>query len=297
MHRMLGSWKWLPTFRAVAEQQHLTRAAKQLGVRPSAVSRMLRLLEADLGQPLFARVGRNIQLNPAGEQLLQGVRSAMRLVDDSLSAIAEDRFVGPLYVASSEPVTRSYLLPALDQLRREHPHLVPWVQGGPTDQASGLLLRGGLDLAIRCDAPPPRAQLEVVRLGSISAGIYAGQGHPLGRARKVSLADVLAHPFVHHQAERSYGPWWPAEYRRQIAISVPDADLAAELCSAGQLLAALPEVVASQHGRKGHASLRPLAVEVLRPIAVYAERREQLDLPGPAEALIAALRQQFAAGA
>ena len=119
--RLTSLWAWLPTFRAVAEEQHVSRAARQLGVSPSAVSRMLGLLEDDIGQPLFNRVGRRIQLNAAGEHLLSGVRSAMRLVDESLSLVAGSQFVGAVVVSSAEPVTRGFLLPALDELREAHP--------------------------------------------------------------------------------------------------------------------------------------------------------------------------------
>ncbi len=92
--RLSSLWGWLPTFRAVAEAEHVSRAAEALGVSPSAVSRMVGLLEDDVGQPLFNRVGRSIRLNDAGQHLLRGVRSAMRLVDESLAVIAGEQFVG-----------------------------------------------------------------------------------------------------------------------------------------------------------------------------------------------------------
>ena len=46
-------WNWLPTFRAVAETEHVARAAEILHVSPPAVSRTIKLLEDHLGTKLF----------------------------------------------------------------------------------------------------------------------------------------------------------------------------------------------------------------------------------------------------
>jgi DNA-binding transcriptional LysR family regulator len=73
----------------------------------------------------------------------------------------------------------------------------------------------------------------------------------------------------------------------------------AEVCAKGELLAALPDVVAARHRAAG-LELRRLPLEVVRPTEVYAVWREQLDTPGRAEALVEAVRAQMgcvAAGA
>jgi DNA-binding transcriptional LysR family regulator len=80
-------WPWIPTFRAVAEREHLSQAARALGVSPSAVSRTIGLLEQEVGQPLFARVGRRVELNAAGRHLLLAVRSATREVEEALTVL------------------------------------------------------------------------------------------------------------------------------------------------------------------------------------------------------------------
>lgn len=53
-------------FRAVAHEGNLTRAAKALNVAPSALSTQIRLLERQLGQPLFLRQGKSLLLTEAG---------------------------------------------------------------------------------------------------------------------------------------------------------------------------------------------------------------------------------------
>ena len=98
--RIVQFWNWLPAFRAVAETQHLPSAASQLGVSPQALSRTIKLLEEELDADLFHRVGRQLRLSDAGEELLSSVRDAMRRVDDGLGRIEPGELRGRLRIAS-----------------------------------------------------------------------------------------------------------------------------------------------------------------------------------------------------
>jgi DNA-binding transcriptional LysR family regulator len=292
--RLLGLWSWLPTFRAVAEQEHVSRAARELAVSPSAVSRMLSLLEADVGQTLFNRVGRSVKLNAAGRELLAGVRSAMRLVEESLRRVDGTELIGPVHIASAEPVTRAFLMPALAELRARHPALVPDVRVSREADVPRLILQGQLDVAF-VRLPIAREQLSIERLGELGASVYAGRGHPLFGKTRTTIAEVIEHPFVTIEAEQSPGgAWWPVAHRRKVAISVEALDFAAELCATGDLLAVLPDVVAERYRRDWGADLHRLPLGVVRSAEVFAVWREQLVLPGRADAVVEAVRRRFA---
>ncbi|HZO15150.1 MAG TPA: LysR family transcriptional regulator [Polyangiaceae bacterium] len=292
--RLQGLWAWLPTFRAVAEEEHVSRAAEAIGVSPSAVSRMLGLVEAEVGQPLFNRVGRSVKLNAAGRQLLEGVRNAMRMVDESLRRVDGTELVGPVRIASAEPVTRAFLMPALAELRVRHPELVPDVRVAREADVPQLLLQGQLDVAF-VRLPIAREQLSILRLGELGVSVYAARGHPLYGVTRCRIADAVAHPFVTIGAEQSPGgAWWPVAYRRKVAISVEALDFAAELCATGELLAVLPDVVAERYRRDWGADLHRLPLNVVRSAEVFAVWREQLELPGRADAVVEAVRRRFA---
>jgi DNA-binding transcriptional LysR family regulator len=293
--RLTSLWSWLPTFRAVAEHQHVSRAAEQLGVSPSAVSRMIGLLEDDVGQPLFERAGRSIHLNAAGEHLLSGVRSAMRLVDESLAVMAGKQFVGRVRVASAEPVTRLFVLPALAALRARHPALVAEIRSVSEADVATLLLSGQLDVVFARHALR-HEQLSTQRMGELNAGVYAGSGHPLCRSKKkLRPTDLLSHAFVTLLAEHTPGAsGWPAGYRRQVAMTVETVDVAAELCAQGEMLAVLPDVVAARYRRQG-GELARLPFDAVKPSELFASWRKRLELPGRAEAVVDAVKAQFEA--
>src|SRR5688500_10075226 len=100
LRRLYRVWNWLPAFRAVAETEHLPTASDMLHVTPSALSRSIKQLEEELGQPLFRRVGRRLELSPAGEELLHALRDSMSRLDRGLSAASTSQFIGPVRISA-----------------------------------------------------------------------------------------------------------------------------------------------------------------------------------------------------
>ena len=69
--------KTLRLFVAVCDHQNMARAAEQAHIEPSAISKRIAQLEADLGAPLLLRSRRGVQPTPAGEALLEHARSVL----------------------------------------------------------------------------------------------------------------------------------------------------------------------------------------------------------------------------
>src|SRR2546425_13024619 len=78
----------LAVFLAVAEERSFTRAAKRLGVSPSAMSHAMRGLEEDIGVRLLSRTTRSVAPTDAGERLLARLRPALHDVQDVLDELA-----------------------------------------------------------------------------------------------------------------------------------------------------------------------------------------------------------------
>jgi LysR family transcriptional regulator, nitrogen assimilation regulatory protein len=75
--------KQLRTFIRIAEVGSLSQASDRLGVAQPALSRQIKLLETEIGVPLFARHGRGMRLTEAGHQLLEQVGAPLRQLERS----------------------------------------------------------------------------------------------------------------------------------------------------------------------------------------------------------------------
>src|SRR5262245_40885300 len=245
LRRLTEFWNWLPAFRAVAETEHLPTAAKELRLSPSSLSRSIHLLERNLGKSLFHREGRRLRLNAAGDEFLAAVRTSLRLVDEGFCAVTHLQEHGPLFLAASEVLSWA-LLPALRQIRAEHPMLVVHLYGQEAaTEAVRLLLRGDLDLALLPE-PVANERLQVERLGTVRNGIYCGPGHPLFNARRPSRKRILEHAFV-ALAPVDAGvalERWPVEIPRRVKAHVTRLQLAVEICATGGALTVLPDPLA-----------------------------------------------------
>src|SRR3546814_19561694 len=81
----------LRTFLHVAELGSLGRAAERLRVAQPALGRQIRLLEEELGVPLFTRHGRGMAPTPAGRILLDRASALLRLVADTRAEVSAER--------------------------------------------------------------------------------------------------------------------------------------------------------------------------------------------------------------
>lgn len=78
----------LEYFVAVAEEQHVTRAAEKLGISQPPLTRQIQALEDELGQPLFERRGRGIVLTEFGRYF---AAKASAILDHVASVLAESK--------------------------------------------------------------------------------------------------------------------------------------------------------------------------------------------------------------
>jgi DNA-binding transcriptional LysR family regulator len=291
LRRVMRLWDWLPAFRAVAETEHLTNAAHQLHVTPPAVSRTLKVLEDDLGQALFERRGRGLQLNPAGARLLSAVRTAMRVVHDAVQDV-EGGLQLDVTIASAGVFTVTGLCPMLDRLAASHPNVRPRVLTAALSDPAGGLLQGHLDLVFTSSALF-REGLQTVPLAKVTTGVYCARGHPLFGRDDADRDEIALHPFVAPPNDANGSPidGWPGEWRRKVVLEVDRQAIGIDVASSGRLLAVLPDLMV-----RSHPELWRLPIDVPSTTAVFALHRETVSAPGPIEIAVAHARDALRSG-
>jgi DNA-binding transcriptional LysR family regulator len=135
-------------FQVAARHLSFTRAAQELCVTQSAISREIKTLEEQLGQPLFHRVNRALQLTHAGEDLYRATTEALALIDAATSRLAgSDRTVA---VTTITALASTWLVPRLMRFNRLNPGID--VRIAATNDAVDIE-RENLDVAIRYVLP------------------------------------------------------------------------------------------------------------------------------------------------
>ena len=106
------------TFLHIAELHSFSRTARQLGYSQSAVSSQIAQLEAELGAPLFDRVGKTVRLTSAGETFLGYARTLLTTAEQAQAALQPAKQIsGSLRIALADSVCSTFL-PGL--LKRYH---------------------------------------------------------------------------------------------------------------------------------------------------------------------------------
>ena len=109
----------------VAREQSFTKAALQLGVSQSTLSRTVTALENKLGMLLLNRTTRSVSTTEAGQHLLNLVAPKLEEIDAELLAVAElrDKPVGTVRISATDYAANQYVWPKLQMLLTEHPEL------------------------------------------------------------------------------------------------------------------------------------------------------------------------------
>jgi DNA-binding transcriptional LysR family regulator len=79
----------LEIIRAIADSGSFTAAGHKLHVSQSAISRQILLLEEELGEAVFHRIGRRVRITPAGAALLQLSHRVFQDLQDTVAAIGD----------------------------------------------------------------------------------------------------------------------------------------------------------------------------------------------------------------
>lgn len=110
-------------FEAVARHSSFTKAADELNVTQSAVSKQVKNLEESLGFSLFERQHRGVQLTLAGRELLDGTQPLLRSLETTVSRIRQRRHERAVTIVCTQAVGHYWLFPRLVEFHKKYPSI------------------------------------------------------------------------------------------------------------------------------------------------------------------------------
>lgn len=136
---------YILAFQAAADHCSFAKAARQMNISETAISRKVRLLEEHFGLSFFARGHRSIELTPAGREFLSRIAPAieqLRAAADDLLKAGRQR---PVVLAATNSVASLWLTPRLHAFRQANTHLSIMLVASDRDEEC---LADTVDLAI-----------------------------------------------------------------------------------------------------------------------------------------------------
>ena len=261
----------LACFAGVARTEHVTRAALEMNVPQSTLSRAMVRLEQDLGVDLFARIGRTVSLTPSGRAFLTHVERAFAEIERAAEEVRADAdpatgkvAFGFLHTMGSETV------PGLIRaFRADHPRVRFSLVQNYGEAMLEKLRAGELDLCLT--SPVPDApDLVARRLDEQKLRLVVPADHRLATRRRVRLSEAAEETFV--TLEPGYGLrritddlCQQAGFRPRIAFEGEEAETLRGLVAAGLGVALLPPPAVP---RPGVAELTVTSPRAVREIGV-----------------------------
>ena len=272
-------------FLAIVRAGGFTRASSALHLSQPAISRRIRLLERELGAPLFERLGSGVLLTDAGRAFQPHAEALAAAMRDAVGAVAAVRGVdsGKVTLAVVGTLASSALTERLRRFRETHGGIDLRIRTALSTEVSALVRRGDAALGLRYGADPDRELVSEVVFREPMVAVCSSR-HPLARRRRVAAAALAAERWLSFppQSRSTREPYASALERALASCGVHDPEIVPidsltaqkRMVEAGFGLALLAQSAVDEEVRGGTlAVLRVAGLRASVDVALIRRRR------------------------
>jgi DNA-binding transcriptional LysR family regulator len=183
--------KQLRAFCDVAQTSSFTLAARRMNLTQSAVSMLVRQLEADIGLALFDRVKRKVHLTATGRQLLPTAERILGDLREVIEGAAEMRALrrGTLRLAVPQMLACSWLPPIMSRYRALYPDVALKMIDTTADRVVEAVRQGEAEIGIGPERPiPDDVQADLLWQEKMQCACAANS--PLAKRKRLDWKDV-----------------------------------------------------------------------------------------------------------
>ncbi|MGU3574150.1 LysR family transcriptional regulator [Brucellaceae bacterium C25G] len=252
----------LRIFIAVAEKEHLTQAAGELHLTPSAVSSAIRTLEDRYSATLFNRIGRRIELTDDGRIFLDEARATLaraRAAELTLSELGGLKR-GSLTIFASQTIASYFLPPLLARFKSLFPSILVDLHIGNTHSVAQATSEGGADLGF-VEGIIYEQGLQIQGIGEDQLVLVVGKNHPWIMNPPTGYAGLMQSGqwilreqgsgtrAVFEEAIRAQG-YLPEQLK--IALELPSNEAVCSAVQSGTYATVISELAAAPHLLSGN---------------------------------------------
>jgi DNA-binding transcriptional LysR family regulator len=245
-------------FLAVARERSFTRAAAKMGMTQSALSHIVRSLEARMGVRLLTRTTRSVSPTEAGERLLQNVAPRLEEIDAEIAAISDlgDKPAGTVRITAIDHTVDTVLWPRIAPLLRQYPDLHVEIT---SDYRLVDIAAERYDIGVRHGDQVDKDMIAVRLTADVPMMIVGAPDYFARRPPPATLQELLRHNCIALRMPTSGAVYaWelldngqPVDARVRGQALFSSVYPMCEAALAGIGLAFLPESLAGEHVRAG----------------------------------------------
>ncbi len=185
---------------SLAQTGSFSKSAVAVFLTQPALSRSIRALEGELGQPLFDRIGRHSEVTPFGREVVERARQLVQAADD-LRESGQQRargMAGSLRIGLGSGPGAMLMTPLLMHMAAHHPQLHLEISRGRTELLTRSLRERTIDaLVVDARSLTPAPDLRTTESHEMRGSFLCRRGHPLARKRGgVSFEQLRAFPIA-----------------------------------------------------------------------------------------------------
>lgn len=185
-------------FFMVAELKNITKASEALNISQPAVTKHIKNLEEQLGNPLFIRTKKGVVLNEYGEKIFLKVKQALTLLEESKREISQYKTmnIGTIKIGISTTLTRKFLLKCIKKFHEFYPNVVIDIYTDPTKDLIKKLKNGAIDIIISKFPQKQDFDLDYIKLGETKYIFVANDKYYELAKKRISADELLKYPLL-----------------------------------------------------------------------------------------------------
>ena len=250
----------------------LHAASTALGMTQPAATKMLHALEDTLGQTLFDRIGRGLQINSAGlcvTHYFKGLRGSMQVLTRELEALRLGS-AGKLLIGSIMAASPAHLTDALIRLKTLFPLMAVEIAVGTSDRLMEQLHEGVLDLVIGRLPALGNAGMNpdyaFAPIADEALSVVVSIAHPLADGRQVIFKDLLHYPWILQPTGSPMREVIEQEFKARHVplprglIETASILTTTNLIARTEMIAVIPQSIAGRYAQHGLLRIVPYAI-------------------------------------
>lgn len=222
------NYEYYRIFYYAAKYKNFTQAAEAANSNQPNISRIIRLLEHELGCALMVRSNRGITLTPEGERLYSHVKVAVEqlmLAEEELQMTTDLR-KGFITIGATETALHLLLLPVLNQFKKQYPEIHIRILNHLTNQAVDSVKNKLVDFAVIAAPPLVDKSLNPYPIMEFKDILIGGPSYARHENIPVSLKELSDYPLVCLNENTMTYQFYEDFYRRNHLIFKPELEVA-----------------------------------------------------------------------